>query len=139
MKIERFEDIQAWQVARELTRLVYSLSNNGGFKRDFGLRDQIRRAAVSVMANIAEGFDAATDTEFRRFLSYAKRSATEVQSHGYVARDQGYISPAEFEQVYAQASDAKGLIGGFARYLLGNPRRGPGNRDTRSSKTDSGL
>ena len=122
MIIKRFEDIQAWQKARELTKLVYSLSNNAGFKRDFGLRDQIRTAATSVMANIAEGFDAATDAEFRRFLSYAKRSATEVQSHGYTALDQDYISQPEFKRLYAQAEDAKGLIGGFTRYLRGERR-----------------
>lgn len=123
MRIERFEDIQAWQAARELTKLVYALSNNEGFKRDFGLRDQIRAAATSVMANIAEGFDSGSDAEFCRFLSYAKRSATETQSHGYAALDQGYVSQVEFEQLYAIANDAKNLIGGFARYLRSSPRR----------------
>lgn len=122
MKIERFEDIQAWQAGREVTRLVYTLSSKGEFSRDFGLRDQIRAAATSIMANIAEGFDADSDAEFCRFLGYARRSATEVQSHGYVALDEGYITQAEFDQLYAKAKDAKSLIGGFVRYLRANPR-----------------
>jgi len=125
MRIARFEDIQAWQAARELTRLVYALSNKGEFARDFGLRDQIRSAAGSVMANIAEGFDCDSDVEFCRFLGYARRSATEVQSHSYTALDQGYINDSEFERIYAKANDAKGLIGGFVRYLRANPRPSP--------------
>jgi four helix bundle protein len=122
MKIERFEDIQAWQTARELTRLVYALSNTHDFSRDFGLRDQIRSAASSVMANIAEGFDCDSDEDFCRFLGYARRSATEVQSHSYIALDQSYGTQPEFEQLYAKAKDTKGLIGGFLRYLRADPR-----------------
>jgi four helix bundle protein len=79
-RIERFEDIEAWQQARELTRAIYAVSNEGRFSRDFGLRDQIRRAAVSVMSNIAEGFERHGDTEFRRFLAIAKGSAGEVKA-----------------------------------------------------------
>lgn len=123
MKIERFEDIQAWQAARELTRLIYALSQKEPFNHDFALRDQIRKAASSIMANIAEGFDADTDVEFCRFLSYARRSATEVQSHCYTALDQEYMTASEFEQVYNKAKDTKGLIGGFMRYLRSNPRK----------------
>ncbi len=80
MVIQRFEDIQVWQRARELVREVYAISGRGAFARDTGLRDQIRRAAGSVMHNIAEGFDVGSDAEFIRFLGYARRSATEVQS-----------------------------------------------------------
>ena len=123
MKIERFEDIQAWQAARELTRLVYALSQKNNFNRDFALCNQIRAASSSIMANIAEGFDGDTDAEFCRFLSYARRSATEVQSHCYTALDQEYITAAEFEQVYKKAKDTKGLIGGFIRYLKSSPRK----------------
>jgi len=79
MAIERFEDIKAWQRARELAREMYALSGCGNFATDFGLRDQIRRAAGSVMHNIAEGFDARSDPEFIRFPGYARRSATELQ------------------------------------------------------------
>ncbi len=117
MKLERFEDIQGWQKARELAQMVYQVTSQGAFARDFGLRDQIREAAVSVMANIAEGFDAGSDAEFIRFLRYARRSASEVQSHLYIALDRGYISSAQFDTLYETAAEAKRLIGGFIRYL----------------------
>jgi four helix bundle protein len=117
MKIERFEDIQGWQKARELAQEVYKVTGQGAFARDFRLRDQIQGAAVSVMANIAEGFDAGSDAEFIRFLRYARRSASEVQSHLYIAPDQGYITQAQFSELYETAAEAKRLIGGFIRYL----------------------
>jgi len=91
MKIERFEDIEGWQVARVLARMVFGVSNKGPFARDFRLRRQIEDAATSVMANIAEGFDAGSDAEFIRFLGYARRSASEVQSHLYIALDRGSL------------------------------------------------
>jgi four helix bundle protein len=117
MRIERFEDVQGWQKAREVTRMVYRVTGQGGFVRDFGLRDQIRRAAGSVMANIAEGFDAGSDAEFIRFLRYARRSASEVQSHLYIALDQDYVTQGQFDEIYEAAAEAKRLIGGFIRYL----------------------
>ena len=80
MKIERFEDIEAWQLARELTRKVYRLTKKLGFTKDHGLKRQIQDAAGSSMHNITEGFDSETNAEFIRFLRYAKRSCTEVQS-----------------------------------------------------------
>ena len=88
MKITRFEDIDAWKEARELVQRIYQVSENGGLAKDFGLRDQMRRAGVSVMANVAEGFDSQSDSEFIQFLIYARRSESEVQSHLYVAIDQ---------------------------------------------------
>jgi len=121
MAIERFEDIKAWQRARELTREVYAVSAKGNFARDFGLRDQVRKAAGSVMHNIAEGFDAGSDSEFVRFLSYARRSATEVQSQLYIAIDQGYISQEQFDGIYDLAEQCKKLINGFIRYLRQSP------------------
>jgi len=117
LKIERFEDIQGWQKARELTRLVYEATRGEAFARDFRLRDQIRDAAGSVMANIAEGFDAGSDAEFIRFLHYARRSASEVQSHLYIALDQGYVNQTQFKEIYETAAEASRLIGGFIRYL----------------------
>ena len=117
MKIERFEDIKAWQEARKLTRMIYGFSNRGRFEKDFGLKDQIQRASASVGANISEGFDSKSKNEFIRFLSFASRSASEVQSHLYTALDLGYISHSEFGESYAQAVCAKNLIGGFIRYL----------------------
>ena len=93
MKIERFEDIEGWQLARELTRKVYRLTKKPGFARDYGLKRPIQNASGSSMHNIAEGFDSETNAEFIRFLRYAKRSCTEVQSELYVALDEKYISP----------------------------------------------
>ncbi len=90
----RFEDLLVWQRARELTRVIYELTQGGAFARDFGLRDQIRRAAVSVMSNIAEGFERGSDTEFGHFLSIAKGSCGEVRCQLYVASDQGYVDTA---------------------------------------------
>lgn len=125
MGIERFEDIQGWQKARDLVRLVYGASSQKPFARDFWLRDQIRDAAGSVMANIAEGFDAGSDAEFVRFLRYACRSASEVQSHLYIALDQKYVTQVQFEEIYQAAAEAKRLIGGFIRYLQSSNPKSP--------------
>jgi four helix bundle protein len=111
--ITRFEDIKAWQEARRLTRQIYKLSKEGEFARDFGLRDQIRRAAVSGMTNIAEGFDCDSKKEFARFLGIARRSVVEVQSLLYVALDAEYIDDNTFQKYYSQANKAKSLIGGL--------------------------
>ena len=97
MKIERFEEIEGWQLARELNPNIYRITRHPEFAKDFGLKDQIRRASGSVMHNIAEGFDGETNPEFVRFLGYAKRSCSEVQSQLYVAVDNEYISNDDFE------------------------------------------
>ena len=117
MRIERFEDIDAWQFARELTRKVYGLTNKAKFARDFGLKGQIQDAAGSSMHNIAEGFDSESNPEFVRFLRYAKRSCTEVQSELYVALDQQYITKAEFQDTYDHAGRTRAAIRGFIKYL----------------------
>lgn len=116
--ITRFEDIMAWQEARNLTQQTYVLTTRDPFARDFGLRDQIQRAAVSSMSNIAEGFDCESKVEFGRFLGIARRSAVEVQSLLYVALDVGYIDAAQFAQHYEQARKTKALIGGFKNSLI---------------------
>jgi four helix bundle protein len=116
-KIERFEDIEAWKVAREMAKQVYGVTRSGEFARDFGLRDQVQRAAVSVMANIAEGFDSGSNNDFIRFLGYALRSATELQSHLYVALDDCYIDQAQFDTLFALTTKCKNLVSGFTRYL----------------------
>jgi four helix bundle protein len=118
MKINRFEDIEAWQLARDLTRKVYNLTKKTEFAHDFGLRKQIQDAAGSSMHNIAEGFDSETNPEFVRFLRYAKRSCTEVQSELYLALDQQYITKAEFQDVYEHAGRTRAAIHGFINYLL---------------------
>lgn len=117
MRISRFEDIQAWQMARELCKIVYMLSSDDKFSRDFGLRDQTRRAAVSIMANIAEGFDTHSNAEFIQFLCYALRSASELQSHLYIAQDQGYLKEGQFADLYDKASMVKRLVFSFIEYL----------------------
>lgn len=115
--IQRFEDIQAWQEARILVKMIYALTNKDKFSKDFGMRDQIRRASVSVMNNIAEGFDCESKAEFARFLGIARRSAVEVQSMLYAAIDVDYIDQTEFDIHYEQARKAKALVGGFKRSL----------------------
>ena len=118
MGIERFEDIEAWQLARELTRKVYELTKRPKFAQDFGLKRQIQEAAGSSMHNIAEGFDSETNPEFIRFLRYAKRSCTEVQSELYVALDQQYITDTEFQDAYDHAGRTRAAIRGFIKYLI---------------------
>ena len=115
--IQRFEDIQAWQEARKLVKMIYLITNKELFSRDFGMRDQIRRASVSTMANIAEGFDCESRIEFSRFLGIARRSAVEVQAILYAALDVGHINQEDFNLHYEQARKAKALIGGFKRSL----------------------
>lgn len=116
-QIKRFEDIQAWQKARELVKEVYTISNSGRFAKDFGLRDQIRRAAVSIMLNVAEGFARKTNREFVQFLVIAHGSAAEVQSALYVALDQKYLGEPEFNNLYGLADDTAKMILGFINYL----------------------
>jgi len=122
MKIERFEDIEGWKLGSKLANLVCDFTSLDPFCRDFGLRDQIQRAAGSVMHNIAEGFDFGTNPEFARFLGYSKRSCTEVQSELYLASDRGYISSEQFNTAYQLAGEAKAAVGGFIYYLKNNPR-----------------
>ena len=116
-KIERFEDIEAWQRARELAKQIYKISNDGPFARDFGLRDQIRRAAVSIMSNIAEGFERGSNKEFIQFLYIAKGSGGEVRAQLYVALDQGYIDRKNFTSLNRDAAEISRMISGFITYL----------------------
>lgn len=115
--IERFEDINAWQAARHLVSAVYRVSGRGKFEKDFGLRDQIRRASGSVMSNIAEGFERSTDREFRRFLYIAKGSAGEVRSQLFVALDLEYLTSDEFSDLRLKAEEVAKALSGFITYL----------------------
>ncbi len=115
--IKKFEDIIAWQEARKLVADIYRLTSSGALAKDYGLRDQLQRAAVSAMSNIAEGFDCEPRTEFARFLSIARRSAVEVQSLLYAALDISYINEQTFKTEYQQAEKAKALIGGLKKSL----------------------
>ncbi|MBI3801936.1 MAG: four helix bundle protein [Deltaproteobacteria bacterium] len=112
-RIERFEDLIAWQKARELARGIYQLTRQGNFAKDFGLSGQIQRAAVSIMSNVAEGFERGSRGEFHQFLSVAKASCAEVRSQLYVAFDVGYLDRARFEDLLAQAEELARIIGGL--------------------------
>jgi four helix bundle protein len=121
--ISRFEDIEAWKSARQLTNLVYGHTNQGVFSRDFGLRDQIRRASVSIMSNIAEGFESRTDTQFINFLGMARASAGEVRAQLYIALDQKYITEEQFKEAFDLCQICARQIAGFIKYLEANPRQ----------------
>ena len=112
-RIERFEDLIAWQKARELTRLIYLHTGDGSFARDFGLRDQIRRASVSLMSNIAEGFERGSRPEFHHFLVIAKGSCAEVRSQLYIAKDVGYLSELDFNTLMDLSTEVSRIIGGL--------------------------
>jgi four helix bundle protein len=122
--MKRFEDIEAWQHARQLTRMVYAATSDGMFAKDFGLRDQMQRAAVSLMSNIAEGFGRGGNKEFIQFLAPAKGSAAEVQAQLYVALDAGYLNRVQFQDLYDQSETTARLIGGFMRYLRNSDQKG---------------
>ena len=118
MKITRFEDIEAWQKARRLVNLVYeAINGNQNFQKDYRLINQIQGAAVSTMANIAEGFSRRSNKEFIQFLFISKSSSAEVQSHLYVALDQKYISKEAFQKIYKQAEKVSKMDSGFIKYL----------------------
>ena len=112
-KIERFEDLIAWQKARKLTQLIYQVSRRGAFAKDFGLSGQIQRSAVSIMSNISEGFERGGRGEFHQFLSIAKASCAEVRSQLYVAFDVGYLNQDEFDHLLAQAEEVARIVGGL--------------------------
>jgi len=124
MIIERFEDVVSWQKARLLTKTVYDCSKTGSFARDFSFRNQIRSASVSIMSNIAEGFERGGDKEFVQFLSTAKGSCEEVRSQLYVALDQGYIPAPKFREMYDLSIETSRVISGFMNYLSGSQLRG---------------
>jgi four helix bundle protein len=119
-----FEEIDAWQKSRELTKHLYTLTSSGSFARDFGLKDQIRRAAVSIMSNIAEGFERSGTGEFTQFLAIAKGSAGEVRSQLYVALDQNYLAKDEFNILWRTVMEISRMISGLMTYLRGSGIKG---------------
>ena len=121
--ISKFEDIEAWQLAREMTKTIYAISNDGAFARDFGLRDQIRRASVSIMSNIAEGFERGGDKEFFQFVSLAKGSSGEVRAQLYVALDAGYIDQQTFSRLSDMATQINRMLAGLMKYLRSSELR----------------
>jgi four helix bundle protein len=124
MKADSFEDLVAWRKARELVNRVYTISRKEKFSRDKALLHQMRRAAVSVVSNIAEGFERGSNKEFVQFLYIAKGSCGEVRCHITVASDQGYIDKDEFKETRDLARKVSGIIGNFIRYLRGSKMKG---------------
>ena len=114
---KKFEEIEAWKKARELTKQIYGASSSGSFAKDFALRDQIRRAAISIMSNIAEGYDRGGTGEFLHFLSMAKGSAAELKCQLYVALDQNYVVDSAFAHLSELTAEIGNMIGGLMKYL----------------------
>ena len=117
MKVNSFEDLQVWKDSRILVKSIYQLTSDGKFSKDFGLREQIQRASVSSMNNIAEGFERNNNKEYVKFLGYSKGSAGEVRSMLYVAIDLGYISQDSFSVHYQMAINIITQISNFIKYL----------------------
>jgi four helix bundle protein len=121
--ITRFEEIEAWQTARELAKSIYEFTDEGKFARDFGLKDQIRRAAVSIMSNIAEGYESQTQAQFIHYLGVAKASAGEVRAQLYISRDVNYLTAEQLSQLFQMAEKASRQISRFISYLESHPQR----------------
>lgn len=113
----KFEEIQAWQKAKDVTLLIYHITANSNFAKDFGLKDQIRRASVSIMANIAEGHGRRTSIEFANFINIARGSTAEVQSHLHIARGLNYIDQKEFDEIYQTLTEISRMLLSLAQYL----------------------
>jgi four helix bundle protein len=120
--IIRFEDIEAWKTARELTRLIYEQTQNGQFTWDFGLSNQMRQASVSIMSNIAEGFESLTSALFTDYLGRAKASAGELRAQLYIALDIGYITETEFSGLYELCDKYSRQVTRFMQYLANHPK-----------------
>jgi len=134
--ITRFEEIEAWKTARQLTILVYKMTEQGAFSKDYGLKDQIRRASVSIMSNIAEGFESRTDVQFINYLGHARASAGEVRSQLYIALDMKYISQEQFDEAYELADKSARQVNRFAAYLESHPRDKRVRENTADYNTD---
>jgi four helix bundle protein len=124
MTVKRFEDLKIWQQAKDLANLIYDLTGTNTFKCDKSLMDQSRRAAVSVMANIAEGFERGSNKEFIQFLFIAKGSCGELRSHLIFAQERGYITPAQHTQAREMASGISTMVYNFITYLLNTKVKG---------------
>ena len=122
-KIEKFEDLIVWQEARKLTQVIYQITKSGPFSKDFGLVNQIQRASVSVMSNIAEGFERASAKQLFHFLAIAKGSCAELRSELYIAFDLGYLERQQFLEVFRKAESVAKLIGGLRMAVINYQRR----------------
>jgi four helix bundle protein len=122
MVIKRFEEMKVWQDSRMITKHIYQISSMGKFAKDYGLRDQIQRASVSVMSNIAEGYERDSNREFIKFLGYSKGSIGEVRSLLYVALDNEYLTEAKFEELRDESIAISQQLSNFEKYLRKNTR-----------------
>ena len=120
MKIKRFEELECWKEARKLTKTIYTYVKRPDFAKDFRLSGQISGASISIMNNISEGFDSRSNKEFVRFLTYSRRSCSEVQNCLYIALDQKYILKKEFTSTYKHCEKVRKIIDGLIRYLKNN-------------------
>ena len=123
-RVQRFEDLIAWQKSRELAAAAYRASRRGEFRKDFSLARQVQRSATSIMSNIAEGFERGGRGEFHQFLSTAKASCAELRSELYLARDVGYLTEAEFQDLISSAAEVARILGGL-RAAVARQRRKP--------------
>lgn len=123
-RIEKFEDIEAWKLAREVTRLIYNVSSSGNFSKDFALVNQIRRPSISILSNIAEGFERGGDKEFIQFLTVAKGSCGEVRAQLYVAYDQNYIDKEQYVLVHDKLIETSRMLSGLIKYLQKSDLKG---------------
>ncbi len=121
-RIQNFEDLEVWKLARKLTVQVYALSRNGTFAKDYGFCNQIRRAAVSIVSNIAEGFERRSNSQFIQFLDIANGSAGEVRAQLYVALDLGYITQEQFQAVFKDITSIGKMLTSLTRHLRVNKR-----------------
>ena len=119
-----FRNLNVWKMSKDLAVYIYKVTNAGPFSKDYGLRDQMRRAAVSVASNIAEGDERDTNRDSVRFLYIAKGSVAEVQAQLYIALDAGYINKDQFNDIYDLANETGSMIGGFIRYLSNSKYKG---------------
>lgn len=122
MKINRFEDLECWQQSKILVSKIYGIVKQDNFSRDFRLRDQITGAAISVMNNIAEGFDSQSNLEFIRFLTYSRRSVSEIQNCLHIALDQNYTTKESHDDLYEECRKTRQIIDGMLRYLRNSKR-----------------
>jgi len=123
-KIERFEEMEAWKCARRITQLIYQISSEGSFAKDFALVNQIRRAAISIMSNIAEGFERNGDKEFVQFLTISKGSCGEVRAQMYVALDQKYVDESKFAEIESKLVETSRMLSGLIKYLRQSELKG---------------
>lgn len=123
MRVEKFEDLNVWKGSRELCKSIYQLTNNNDFKKDYGLKDQIQRASVSILTNIAEGFERDSNPEFIKFLNYSKGSAGEVSALLYIAFDLKYISEDEFNLNLNNSLSIIKQLSNFIKYLRNSSRK----------------